>query len=63
MPCADRIQLRTFVVVPELVRLRAHDRDTTIVRGGVIRHRAGKRHIQTTRTRNDLIAPIGVNFT
>ena len=60
---ADGVQPCTLVVMPEFVIFCPHDRNTTIVAGRVISDRAGKHHIKTCRTGNDLITPVSVNFT
>jgi len=61
---ADGVELRTLVVVPELVGLGPEDRDTAIVGCLVMRDRRGEPHVEVGggRALFDALAPVGVDF-
>ena len=59
---ANGVELRALAVMPKLICLRSQNFNATIIAGRVICHRPIKGEVEIAAGRNDLRAPIGVNF-
>ena len=60
---ANGIEPRAFIVMPELVRLCAHDGHAAIIAGVMVCHRSGKCDLHIAGRMGDLVTPVGMDFT
>ena len=60
--CAYRVYPGPFMIMPEFIWLGAQNFYTTIIAGGMVGNWHGKGNIHIGTARNNLIAPICMNF-